>query len=291
MSGAANREQVFPTRMTLGLMKTKLKGAQTGHSLLKRKSEALTKRFRDITRRIDDAKRKMGRVMQTASFSLAEVTYATGGNIAYQVQESVSKARFTVSARQENVSGVRLPQFEVKINEDINDFKMTGLGRGGQQVQKAREVYSKAVETLVDLASLQTAFVILDEVIKVTNRRVNAIEHVIIPRTENTIAYINSELDEVDREEFYRLKKVQEKKQIAVAAADALAAKKKAERAEREAERVAQLQSSADNEPQQAEILDESNTVTEEEQEEIKDEQIFEDAPEVIAETEDDVIF
>lgn len=164
----------------------------------------------------------MGRVMQTAAFSLAEVSYATGGNIGYQVQESVSsKARFKVRSRQENVSGVYLPQFEPVVDEEINDFKMTGLGRGGQQVQRAREVYTKAVETLVDLASLQTAFVILDEVIKVTNRRVNAIEHVIIPRTENTIAYINSELDEVDREEFYRLKKVQEKKQIAVAAEEA----------------------------------------------------------------------
>lgn len=48
------REAVFPTRMTLTLMKGKLKGATQGHSLLKRKSEALTKRFRDITRRIDD---------------------------------------------------------------------------------------------------------------------------------------------------------------------------------------------------------------------------------------------
>lgn len=52
---------------------------------------------------------------------------------------------------------------------------------------------------------LQTAFVILDEVIKLTNRRVNAIEHVIIPRYENTIKYILSELDEQDREEFFRL--------------------------------------------------------------------------------------
>ena len=48
--------------------------------------------------------------------------------------------------------------------------------------------------------------------IKVVNRRVNAIEHVIIPRTENTIKYINSELDELDREEFYRLKKVKNNK-------------------------------------------------------------------------------
>lgn len=219
MSGT--REQVFPTRMTLGLMKTKLKGANQGYSLLKRKSEALTKRFRDITKRIDEAKQKMGRVMQTAAFSLAEVSYATGENIGYQVQESVSNARFKVRSRQENVSGVYLPQFESYIDQNINDFKLTGLGRGGQQVQRAKEIYSKAVETLVELASLQTAFIILDEVIKVTNRRVNAIEHVIIPRTENTIAYINSELDELDREEFYRLKKVQEKKQLETARLDA----------------------------------------------------------------------
>ena len=276
---------MFPTRMTLGVMKGKLKGAQTGHSLLKRKSEALTKRFRDITKRIDDAKRKMGRVMQTAAFSLAEVSYATGGNIGFQVQESISNnARFKVKARQENVSGVYLPQFEADINESINDFRMTGLGRGGQQVQKAREVYSKAVETLVDLASLQTAFVILDDVIKVTNRRVNAIEHVIIPRTENTIAYINSELDELDREEFYRLKKVQEKKQIATAAADAeMAAKKLREEAERlnelekhETEDVEKLVVKSEEDKEDKGEADQEKTV---------------DTTELVAETEGDVIF
>jgi len=221
MSGAGNREAVFPTRQSLGLMKAKLKGAQTGHDLLKRKSEALTKRFREITRRIDEAKRKMGRVMQIAAFSLAEVTYAVGGDIGYQVQESAKSARFRVRTKQENVSGVFLPAFESYTTEGNNDFGLTGLGKGGQQVQKCRETYARAVETLVELASLQTAFVILDEVIKVVNRRVNAIEHVIIPRTENTIKYINSELDELDREEFFRLKKVQNKKQRDTAAQDA----------------------------------------------------------------------
>lgn len=238
MSGSGAREAVFATRQSLGLMKSKLKGAQIGHDLLKRKSEALTKRFREITRRIDEAKRKMGRVMQVAAFSLAEVTYAVGGDIGYQIQESVKQARFRVRTKQENVSGVFLPQFE-SYQADSNDFALTGLGKGGQQVQRCRETYARAVETLVELASLQTAFVILDEVIKVVNRRVNAIEHVIIPRTENTIKYINSELDELDREEFYRLKKVSNKKQK--------------DAAEEEAARLAKKEAdqTADAEPEQ----------------------------------------
>jgi V-type H+-transporting ATPase subunit D len=124
-----------------------------------------------------------------------------------------------------------------RLNHHV-DFNLTGLGRGGQQIMKAKEVYAKAIETLVELASLQTAFMILDEVIRATNRRVNAIEHVIMPRLDNTIKYILSELDEMDREEFFRfveffpdrqthntiicrLKKVQGKKKRDAAAREA----------------------------------------------------------------------
>ena len=76
----------------------------------------------------------------------------------------------------------------------------TGLSKGGQQIAKARTVFSKAVDVLVQLATLQTSFTILDEAIKVTSRRVNALDSVVIPRIANTVEYIKSELDEdVDR--------------------------------------------------------------------------------------------
>lgn len=157
MSANSNREAVFPTRMTLNNTKGRLKGAQTGHSLLKRKADALSKRFRTITAKIDEAKRKMGKVMQLASFSLAEVNYAVG-DIGYMVQESVQNASFKVQARQENVSGVFLPAFEANPHpEGAKEFQLTGLSRGGQQIAKARETYSKALQTLVELASLQVS--------------------------------------------------------------------------------------------------------------------------------------
>ncbi|CAF2265339.1 unnamed protein product, partial [Brassica napus] len=83
------------------------------------------------------------------------------------------------------------------------------LARGGQQVQECRVAYVKAIEVLVELASLQTSFLTLDEAIKTTNRRVNALENVVKPKIENTISYIKGELDELEREDFFRLKKIQ----------------------------------------------------------------------------------
>ena len=146
----------------------------TGASEVWRPDPAHLAHMPEILKRIDEAKRKMGRVMQIAAFSLAEVSYAGSGDIAYQVQESVKQASFKVRTKQENVSGVFIPAFESITDEGINDFKLTGLGKGGQQVQRSRETFTRATETLVELASLQTAFVILDEVIKTVNRRVNA---------------------------------------------------------------------------------------------------------------------
>jgi len=209
--------------MALTNMKTKLKGAVKGHSLLKKKSDALTLRFRAILKKIADAKEKMGSNMKAASFSLATAKYASHpADFGHIVLENVGSATFKLKLNSDNVAGVYLPHFE-QLNENQAKLpqELTGLSKGGAQIKKCRDSYVSALEGLIELASLQTAFVTLDYVIRITNRRVNAIEYVVKPKLENTIQYIVTELDEGEREEFYRLKKIQGKKKRDIKAKEA----------------------------------------------------------------------
>ena len=104
-------------------------------------------------------------------------------------------------------------------------YESVGLGRGGQQLQSCRKTYISTMELLVSLANFQTAFMTLDAALKVTNRRVNALENVVKPRLDNTISYIKGELDELEREEFFRLKMVQKNKKKVAALMEAQMAK------------------------------------------------------------------
>lgn len=137
--------------------------------------------------------------------------------------EKARTATIKVRTNTDNVAGVTIPKFEqysetgegtlsrsvvplcvVSYGTWNTDRDLLGIAKGGAALNQTRTAFSKALETLVLLASLQSAFVILDEVITLTNRRVNAIQHVVMPRLENTIDYIKSELDELEREEFFR---------------------------------------------------------------------------------------
>ncbi|TVU42991.1 hypothetical protein EJB05_09420, partial [Eragrostis curvula] len=214
MAGHGQRLNVVPTVTTLGMVKARLAGATRGHALLKKKSDALTVQFRAILKRIVSAKEAMGDTMRAASLSLAEALYVAGAPLRHVVQQSVGgAARLRVRAQQDNIAGVKLPRFEHFLATDAAPTSLAGLAAGGQQVAACRAAYARALEALVELASLQTSFLTLDAAIKVTNRRVNALENVVKPRLENTIAYIKGELDEQEREEFFRLKKIQGYKQ------------------------------------------------------------------------------
>ena len=88
-------------------------------------------------------------------------------------------------------AGVKIPKFEqLHTGGENTKISLTGLGSGGQQIQTCRKAFMNSIELLVQLASLQTAFLTLDEAIKTTNRRVNALDNVVRPKLENTISYI-----------------------------------------------------------------------------------------------------
>merc|ERR1711904_522832 len=168
-------------------------------------------RFRQILKKIMETKEKMGTSLRESNFALTEAKYTAGDSVKHTIVDSVKEASVRVSAREDNVAGVKVPVFERSDLSDTQDKNsdLFGLSKGGQKVSDAKASFQKTMDCIIELASLQCAFVTLDEAIKTTNRRVNALEHTIIPKLENTILYIKGELDELEREE---KKKEEEKK-------------------------------------------------------------------------------
>ena len=88
------------------------------------------------------------------------------------------------------------------------------MAGGGEKIQVVRGKYTiLLLQKLIKLASLQTSFSTLDEAIKVTNCRVNALENVTIPKIQGMLDYIDHELDELERDDFTCLKLMQSKKE------------------------------------------------------------------------------
>lgn len=202
--------EVPPTRMNLTTFKLKKLAAKKGYDLLKSKADALKVRFRLIMKNIYDTKVGMSDQASSAFFSLTQAEYAAG-NFRSKVLENNMSATIRVTSRTDNVAGVKLPVFS-KYDVGNDTHENLGLAGGGRQIANCREKFNEFLKTLIKLASLQTSFITMDEALKVTNRRVNALENVTIPRIDKTLDYITRELDELEREDFARLKKVQGKK-------------------------------------------------------------------------------
>jgi V-type H+-transporting ATPase subunit D len=209
MADTAERLDVMPSRMVLQGIKEKLSAARTGHSLLKRKSDAIKIALQNILKKILVVKRRVGTGIREAAFSHTEAVWGAG-DFNSQVIESTTTASYVIRAKLDNIAGVKIPIFERAPLSTPSKEVIVGLSRGGQQVVKCKANFTKALDDLVQLASLQTSLRTLDEALKVTNRRVNALEFVVMPKLQNTIKYIQSELDELEREDTYRIKKVKD---------------------------------------------------------------------------------
>lgn len=176
--------------------------------LLKRKSDALQHKYRQIQQELSREKDKISKVLRDAYHSMSQAEYHGANMICYI--SDCRKKPIRISTATEQVSGVILTTFQIN---RIDNSPIVALGNSGASLMKCRENFNTALDFLVKMCSLQNSFRALDEVFNTTNRRVNALEFVIVPRLKNTFQYILSELDEKEREDFYRLKKIQKAKE------------------------------------------------------------------------------
>ena len=105
-------DQVLPSRMTLITFKERLSAARTGHSLLKKKSDAIKLHLSKLLKKIRDLKRNVGKNASNAYFSQVQAQYAAG-KINNRVIENVTdEASYQVYSRYDNVAGVKIPVFK-----------------------------------------------------------------------------------------------------------------------------------------------------------------------------------
>lgn len=209
-------QTIVPSQMALLQAKGKLKSAQKGHDLLKRKADALKVQFMQVTKALIEQKKDLGKKFNESLILLSRANFSlNGGDIHRIVDENIkNRADVKITLKTKPVAGVTLPQFGLrKTDENYGDNTILGITGGGQTLNVAKIKFYEFLQKIVEIATLQTSYLAIDESLKITNRRVNALEYIVIPKIEYTIKYIITELDERAKEDKYKIKKVLKYKQ------------------------------------------------------------------------------
>ncbi|KAH9385344.1 V-type H+-transporting ATPase subunit D [Nematocida major] len=209
MAAGEQRLAVFPTRMSLGQLQTRTQSAEKGKNLIKRRGDALQVKHKEIASKLLAKKMELEKEIESAFFYLSRTEFY-GGDMRLALQQAKTKP-LSVQIELEGVSGLIIPSYQIAEPPAPIYF----IGTSGKLIGDTRNQFVRCLSLMVEMASLQVSFEMVDQMVLATNRRVNALEHVLIPKLENTIMYVQSELDEQDREEFFRLKKVQTKRRNA----------------------------------------------------------------------------
>ncbi|KAI5149451.1 V-type H+-transporting ATPase subunit D [Enteropsectra breve] len=199
-----SRLPVFPTRMNCLVLGNRLKNVRAGLEMLKAKAAALKIQYKELEQKSSADNANIGDIFKNA-FSLLSRAEFYGADVnAYKAQ--CQKNGLSVRAETKSVCGIQIPVFQLI---KTNIVSPAPLIRGGAELSKAQCAFSQAITSLVDIISIKNSAELLKKALTATNKRINALEIVIIPQLEMTIAFINTELDEKEREEFHKLKKVQ----------------------------------------------------------------------------------
>ena len=202
--------QVNPTRMELTRLKKKLVTARKGHKLLKDKRDELMRRFMELVKenRILREKVEKGIAQSNRNFALAA---AVMSDEEVKTALLAPKQSVSVDASSKNVMSVNVPVFDYKTRTaDKNDIFSYGFVSTSADLDSAVQSLSDVFPDMLRLAEVEKSCAMMAAEIEKTRRRVNALEHVMIPDYMEKIRYITMKLDENERSTQIRLLKVKD---------------------------------------------------------------------------------
>ncbi len=202
--------QVTPTRMELTRLKKKRITAVRGHKLLKDKRDELMRQYLDLVRENMDLRKRVEAGILSANRNFV---IAKAGMSEPELHTALLAPNQEVQLKpgKKNVMSVDIPTFDYKMRTaDENDIYSYGFAFTSSDLDDAVKSLADILPDMIRLAECEKACQMMASEIEKTRRRVNALEHVIIPETEKNIKYITMKLDENERSTQIRLMKVKD---------------------------------------------------------------------------------
>ena len=202
--------RVNPTRMELKKLKIRLTTARRGHKLLKDKRDELMKQFLDIVRLAKAQREKTEAFIAGTNRAFAEASSVTSRKVMTEAL-MLPKSEATIEVGYKNLMSVNVPEFSYSLKgAKSSDSYNFGLAFTSGELDGAVKALSDGLEDMIKLAEYEKTSQLLAQEIEKTRRRVNALEHVMIPQLEATIKSISMKLDENERGNLTRLMKVKD---------------------------------------------------------------------------------
>ena len=199
-----------PTRMELTRLKKKLVTAKRGHKLLKDKRDELMRQFLGLVRENKELREKVEKGIRAcnSNFVLARASMSAE---ALNVALMAPKQEVYLETGTKNIMSVDIPSFDFRTRtQDANDIYSYGYAFTSADLDMAVKSIADILPDMLRLAECEKACQLMAAEIEKTRRRVNALEHVMIPQTEESIRYISMKLDENERSSQVRLMKVKD---------------------------------------------------------------------------------
>lgn len=204
------RLNVNPTRMELTNLKKKLASARRGHKLLKDKRDELMRRFMDMVRENQQLRQEVEAAVRQANAHIA-VAGSVMQNAQLETALMLPKQELELEIGEQNVMSVNIPVFSTKFKTDnSSDIYSYGTAFTSCDLDEAVRYLSEIFPKMLRLAEVEKSCQLLADEIEKTRRRVNALEHIMIPDYEDTIKYITMKLSENERSTATGLMKVKD---------------------------------------------------------------------------------